>query len=133
MLIPASWFKLIRFVLVGGTVMLFFMALNGLLVRLGLGTQGAFLAAYVPALGLHFCLNKWWTFGGVQRHGTKRQVGEYILMAAVTFVIQWLAFQGFHVVLGIANWLAAGLANLTQMGVSFLMMQRRVFVSTRSV
>ena len=102
-----------------------FTGLNWLLAPT-LGEDPAFLVAYVPAVALHFCLNKWWTFGN-ERNDTARQVGEYLLMVLVTFVIQAGIFKLLTTFSPLPSWIAAGAANLGQMVVSFLVMQRRVF------
>ena len=125
MISPELFRKLFRFALVGVTVMAFFMAENALLMPL-LGEQAAFLVAYPPALALHFLLNKWWTFG-CKRTDARRQVGEYILMAAVTFGIQWVVFTAVVAWTPWPSWLAASIANVTQMAVTFVWMNRRVF------
>lgn len=119
--------RVLRFALVGGFVMGVFMGLNWLLAP-KLGADGAFLAAYVPAVALHFCLNKWWTFG-CERTDSARQVGEYLVMVLVTFLIQAVVFKTLTHFTPLPSWLAAGVANAAQMIVTFLVMQRRVFAS----
>ena len=66
---------------------------------------------YVPAVALHFCLNKWWTFGS-KREDTGRQVGEYLLMVFVTFLIQAGVFKLLTAFTPLPSWLAAAAANL---------------------
>jgi putative flippase GtrA len=117
--------RVVRFGAVGGLVMLVFMGLNWLLEP-RLGRDGAFLVAYPPAVLLHFCLNKWWTFG-CARSDSGRQVGEYLLMVLVTFVIQAVVFKALTHFTPLPSWLAAGAANLAQMAVTFLVMQNRIF------
>ena len=117
--------RLIRFAVVGIGVMLTFMALNAALEP-HLGKQGAFLAAYPPAVALHFCLNKWWTFG-CRRTDAVRQVSEYVVMVLVTFAVQWVVFTGVLFLFPVPSWLAAGIANVTQMVITFVVMQRKVF------
>jgi putative flippase GtrA len=119
--------QFVRFGAVGATVTVCFMALNAAFTRgLGWPAQVAFLAAYPPALGLHFLLNKLWTFGD-RRATTVRHVREYLLAAGLTFMIQWPAFTLLQSVGHLPGWLAAGAANLIQMAASFLLLQRRVF------
>jgi putative flippase GtrA len=125
-MIDAIPFKqLLRFAVVGGTVMVVFMALNWVLAP-HFGAQGGFLAAYPPAVALHFARNKWWTFGSTRRHAG-RQVAEYLTMVAVTFVIQWAVFSGMEAVTTLPSWFNAGVANAVQMGVTFAVMRWRVF------
>ena len=119
--------RVIRFGIVGGGVMLVFTALNWLLAP-RLGNDAAFLVAYVPAVALHFCLNKWWTFG-CTRSDTGRQVGAYLVMVGVTFLIQASVFKLLtHFFPAMPSWQAAGAANAVQMAVTFVVMQRRIFV-----
>jgi len=127
MLNAALFWKLVRFGVVGVTVMIVFMGLNWWLSPI-LGRQVGFIVAYVPAVALHFCLNKFWTFG-CGRTDSARQVSEYIFMVIVTFLIQWSVFTALGAISSWPSWLNAGIANVAQMAVSFLMMQRRVFSS----
>jgi putative flippase GtrA len=130
--ISALWHRLlaiqlVRFGTVGALVTGCFMGLNAAFTRgLGWPAQVAFLAAYPPALGLHFTLNKLWTFGD-RRATTVRHVREYLLAAVITFLIQWPAFTLLQAVCHLPGWLAAGGANVLQMCVSFLLLRRRVF------
>ena len=121
--------RLLRFGLVGGGVTLVFMGLNWLFAP-KLGADMAYLAAYPLAVGLHFCLNKWWTFGD-QSAVKKRQAAEYLLMMLVAFLIQTAVFKALIHYTTIAPWLASGVATVAQMSLSFLVMQRRVFAPTR--
>jgi putative flippase GtrA len=124
--------QLVRFGTVGVLVTGCFMGLNAAFTRgLGWPPQVAFLAAYPPALGLHFTLNKLWTFGD-RRATSVRHVREYLLAAVVTFLIQWPAFTLLQSVGHLPGWLAAGGANVLQMSISFLLLRRRVFNSSRS-
>jgi len=125
MLSAALFWKLVRFGVVGLTVMGVFMGLNWWLAP-NLGRQLGFIIAYIPSLALHFCLNKFWTFG-CARTNVARQVSEYIFMVVVTFLIQWSVFTALGAVTSWPSWLNAGAANVAQMAVSFMMMQRRVF------
>lgn len=125
---PELFWKLARFGAVGVAVMGVFMALNWLLGH-GLSEQVAFLCAYPPAVALHFFLNKRWTFDD-KRTASARQMGEYLVMVLVTFVIQWSVFTALRTWSTWPGWLAAGAANVAQMAVSFAMMQVRVFAAT---
>ncbi len=128
MLIPELRRKLLRFGLVGGTVTAVFMGLNALFGR-WMEPDPAYLAAYPLAVGLHFILSKWWTFG--DRSAVRpRQVTEYLVLMAVAFVIQTVVFKGLVYFTPIRPWIASGLATVLQMGISFLTMQRRVFAAS---
>jgi putative flippase GtrA len=122
--------RVIRFAVVGLTVMVAFMGLNALF-GLWLGPHAAFLCAYVPAVLLHFSLNKWWTFTD-RRPIDARQVREYVIASIITFLIQWPVFTLAHQVVGLPGWLAAGVANGAQMVVSFVLLQWRVFALRRA-
>lgn len=117
--------RLVRFAVVGLLVMGFFMGLNWVFGH-WVSPTAAFLLAYPPALALHYSLNKWWTFG-CARTDTTRQVSEYLLMVAVTFVVQYAFFWAAHDLMGLPGWLSAGVGNAGQMALSFVIMQRRVF------
>lgn len=127
MIRPELFWKLVRFAVVGLTVMLFFMGANALFAR-WTSAQTAFLLSYPPALALHFGLNKWWTFG-CQRTDAARQLGEYVVMVVVTFIIQWAVFTAVTSWTTCPPWLAAGIANVAQMAITFAWMNRRVFAA----
>ena len=130
MINPILLKQLVRFAVVGGTVMVYFMALNWVLAP-RLGAQRGFLVAYPPSVALHFALNKWWTFGDTRRDAG-RQVAEYLAMVAVTFVIQWAVFSAMEAVTTLPSWFNAGVANAVQMGVTFVVMRWRVFAETKT-
>lgn len=117
--------QVFRFVVVGGTVMVFNVSLIWLLGH-WLGRQASFLLAYPPTLAMHFSLNKWWTFG-CRRTDTARQVTEYLIMVAVTFVIQWAVYTALCALTSLPGWMCAGAAIAAQMAVTFVMMRQRVF------
>lgn len=117
--------RLVRFVVVGVIVAGIFMGLNWAWGHL-VGRQVAFLLSYPPALGVHFCLNKWWTFGN-QQSVTGRQVGEYLVMVGITFSLQWIVFTALARWTTFPAWLEAGLANVAQTAISYLFMQARIF------
>jgi putative flippase GtrA len=115
----------LRFACVGGAVTLVFMGLNWAFAP-SLGADWAFFVAYPFAVGLHFCLNKWWTFGD-GRKIQSRQVSEYLVLMAVAFLIQTAVFKLVIHFTALAPWLASGVATVAQMALSFLAMQRRIF------
>ena len=117
--------KLLRFGVVGILVAAVFMGLNWLFGH-AMGKQAAFLLSYPPALAVHFFLNKVWTFEHRQA-ATRRQVGENLGMVAITFVIQWAVFSALGLWTRLPSWLEAGLANVAQTAVSFVLMQARIF------
>lgn len=121
--------KLLRFGVVGGVVTLSFMGMNWAFAHWGrLGPDAAYLCAYPLAVGLHYALNKWWTFGHHAAVG-RRQNSEYVIMMVTVFVLQTAIFKGLTGFFGVPGWLASGLATVLQVALSFLWMQRRIFVS----
>jgi putative flippase GtrA len=126
-----SLLRLVRFGIVGVSVMVFFSFLNWLFSRL-VSAQAAYFLAYPPALLLHYLLNKAWTFRD-QRKTDARQVADYLFTVVVTFLIQWPVFTVMLHGLGWPSWLAAGFSNVVQMVASFLLMQMRVFGSSHGV
>jgi putative flippase GtrA len=81
---------LLKFGCVGGTVMFFNLALLALASRF-LGPHVSFLLAYVPAVTLHFLLNKWWVFR-CERRDWGRQIAQYASVAATNFVINFTLY-----------------------------------------
>jgi putative flippase GtrA len=128
MLKPEMIQRIVRSVVVGVVVALFFMGLNWLFGR-WFGKDASFILAYPPALALHFFLNKKWTFG-CARTDSGRQVTEYIVMAAITFLIQATVFKLLTTSTSLPGWIASGVASASQMAVSFLIMQYRIFGRT---
>lgn len=121
--------KVVRFGIVGAIVTLFFMGLNWWFAP-RLGADLGYLAAYPLAVGLHYCLNKFWTFrapGPVR----SRQVSEYVLMMVVAFLLQTAVFKALTHFTAMKPWFASGIAAVAQMGFSFLMMSRRIFAEPR--
>jgi putative flippase GtrA len=114
-----------RFALVGGIVTATFMGLNKLLGP-RLGKNGAFLAAYPPAVALHFCLNKWWTFGS-QGGTTVQEASHYLELTLVAFAIQWIVFQLLTRFTRMRPWLASGAATAAQMVIAFVVMRAWIF------
>jgi putative flippase GtrA len=125
MLTAEMFRRVVRYAVVGLVVMGVFTALNWLLGKY-LGKEASFLVAYPPAVGLHFWLNKHWTFG-CKRTDSKRQVSEYLVMVGVTFLVQAAVFEALTRLTALPGWAAAGLANAAQMIITFVAMQYRIF------
>lgn len=117
--------RLVRYAVVGVTVMVVFAGLNWMFGR-RFGKDLAFLLAYPPAVALHFWLNKRWTFG-CERADVARQASEYALMVAVTFAIQAAVFKLLTTFTSLPGWAAAAAANAAQMAITFFSMQYRIF------
>ena len=121
---------LLRFAVVGGAVALVHSGLIWYFFHVvGLGARSSYWAGYFPAIALHFCLTKWWTFRCARRD-LARQFLRYAAVAAVTALIQ---FGIYHAAL---LWItripnaAYVIAAVVQMGVSFVLMRQRVFRAT---
>jgi putative flippase GtrA len=125
MLSPEMARRVSRYAVVGVVVMAVFTSLNWLL-GLRFGKDTSFILAYPPAVGLHYWLNKHWTFG-CTRTDAKRQVSEYLVMVLVTFLIQAAVFGVLTRLTSLPGWAAAGTANAAQMAITFLAMQYRIF------
>lgn len=122
---PEFILRILRFGFVGTVVTGIFMTLNWWFA-LRLTPDLAYLAAYPLAVGVHFCLNKWWTFS--DRGGLRaRQVSEYLGMMLVVFLIQTAVFKAVTHFTAVPPWIASGIATVAQMALSFLYMQRRIF------
>ena len=119
-----------RFAAVGLIVMAVFMALNGIFGAI-MGEQAAFFCAYPPALLLHFSLNKYWTFAKRDKISVT-QLYTYLATVAITLMIQWIVFTLVRQWAHWPAWFVAGLANLAQMAISFIMMKFQVFNSVHA-
>jgi len=119
--------KIVRFVIVGGSVTLIFMGLIQVFAGWW-GKQLGFLAAYPIAATIHFLLNKRWTFAD-QRADKKRQVSEYLVMAACTFALQWAVYTAVTHWTPIQPKIAGLIANVAQIAITFFVMDRRIFAA----
>ncbi|MEO6876517.1 MAG: GtrA family protein [Opitutaceae bacterium] len=121
--------KLTRFAIVGALVT----GVNSLLIWyfhgvVGLGPRTSFWAAYFPAVIVHFSLTKWWTFR-CQRRDLLRQLGHYALAAVVSATVQFAVFQlALEKITPNPN-LAYLIAAAFGMGLSFALMQWKVFAA----
>jgi putative flippase GtrA len=118
---------LARFGLVGGLVA----AVHSVLIwffchQAGLGARASYWAGYFPAVTLHFCLTKWWTFRCARRDLT-RQVVRYALVAAVTATVQFAVYHATLLWLTTIPNIAYVIAAIIQMGLSFVLMRQAVF------
>ena len=83
--------RLFRFCVVGGVVAGFDFSLVWLFVRV-LPPLGAVALAYLLAVALHFCLNRWWVFAAADAPAS-RQLPRYALTVAAC----WLCTVGVTV------------------------------------
>jgi putative flippase GtrA len=118
---------LIRFGLVGGIVALVHSGLIWYFFHVaGMGARSSYWAGYFPAVTLHFCLTKWWTFRCARRD-LVRQIIRYAVVAAVTAVIQFGIYHAALLWITRTPNLAYVIAAVVQMGVSFVLMRQGVF------
>jgi putative flippase GtrA len=118
--------QLIRFAVVGGLVAAVQSGLIWFFYSVaGFGARTSFWAGYFPAVALHFCLTKWWTFGCQRREFG--QVIRYILAAAISAVVQFGIFNAaLHWITGNPN-IAYVIAAALGVALSYFMMRRKVF------
>lgn len=119
--------KLARFALVGTLVA----GVHSLLIwyfhgHVGLGPRTSYWAGYFPAITVHFCLTKWWTFR-CQRRDLVRQLVRYALAAALGSAVQFAAYHTALVLVTANPNLAYLIAAGVSMGLSFVLMQWQVF------
>lgn len=76
--------KLFRFCLVGGLVALADFSLIWLFVHV-LPRLGAVAVAYLLAIALHFCLNRWWVFAATENPAAS-QLKRYVLAVAACWL-----------------------------------------------
>jgi putative flippase GtrA len=122
---PEKLWRLARFAVVGVVVLIAFTGMNWLW-GLRFGKDLSFILSYPPAIGLHYGLNKHWTFGDKRGH-SKRQVSEYLVVVLVTFLIQAAIFGLLTRFTTLPGWAAACAASGAQMIISFAAMQYRIF------
>ncbi len=123
--------RILRYGVVGVVVMGVFTTLNWALGH-RFSKDASFILAYPPAVGLHFWLNKVWTFG-CKRTDSARQVSEYLLMVVITFAVQAVVFKLLTATTSMPGWAAAGAANAAQMVITYVAMQYRIFKHAVSV
>jgi putative flippase GtrA len=116
----------LRFAVVGIAVAIFFMLSNALLGKL-FSAELAFVLSYPPALALHYGLNKYWTFKDSQRANIT-QITKYFAMVVITFALQAGIFKVARVAFPeLPAWIAAGVANVLQLLVTFTVMRYFIF------
>ena len=117
--------KFRRFAVVGLLVMCVFMVLNRIFNSI-MSEQAAFFCSYPPSVLIHFLLNKFWTFSDRKKVDIS-QFGSYFITVCMTFIIQWSVFTAILFWFSWPAWVAAGIANISQISVSYIMMKVKVF------
>ena len=92
----------------------------------GLGARASYWAGYFPAVTLHFCLTKWWTFRCTRRD-LGRQVARYAVVAAVAAAVQFAIYHATLLWITSSPNFAYVIAAVVQMGLSFALMRQSVF------
>ena len=83
--------RFFRFLAVGGTAYLVQMASMKLLLG-WLGTNPAFTLSFMCSTSTHYLLNRFWALPSM-RADTLRQLGEYLVTAALSFMINFAIFR----------------------------------------
>jgi putative flippase GtrA len=118
---------LVRFGCVGGLVAVVHSILIWYFFHVaGLGARPSFWAGYFPAVALHFCLTKWWTFRCARRD-LARQVLRYLFVAALAAVVQFGVYHGALTWVTRDPNVAYVIAAILQMGLGFVLMRQKVF------
>jgi len=86
----------------------------------------SFSLAFLLALAAHFTLSKFWTFRD-RSADWGRQIWQYLLVALISYLIQFSVFQGALSFLGLNVFGANATAILVGAGVGFLLMHSWVF------
>jgi len=131
MLKQDSILKLLRFATVGALVA----GVHSLLIWyfhtvIGLGPRASFWAGYFPAGTVHFCLTKWWTFR-CHRRDLMRQLTHYVMAAALGVSVQFMVYHAALVLVTANANLAYLISAAMGMGISFLLMQWKVFAAVK--
>jgi putative flippase GtrA len=117
--------KLARFLTVGGCAAAVDFSMLWLFSG-RLAPMAAFSCAYATGVSTHFLLNKYWTFR-CSRTDLLRQMGEYLVVAALCFCGQTVGFRIglalFHHNIYLAKLIAIPPGTL----VGFFLLKRRVF------
>jgi putative flippase GtrA len=120
--------KLVRF----GTVGLAAAALQFALVgyfssQLGWGNHLSYWAGYFPALTLHFCLTKWWTFRNKRKKEIWSQLGRYAIASVISAAFQYIIYRfSLRFITAVPQY-AAMVGTAAGMVLSFVLMKWGVF------
>jgi putative flippase GtrA len=114
-----------RFLVVGATAYVVQVATMKLFL-LGLGTNSAFTLAFICSTTTHYLLNRFWALPSV-RVDTWRQLRDYLITAAISFVINFSLFHLCVDVFGVGRIWATAVAIPPSTVVVFLLLNYRVF------
>jgi putative flippase GtrA len=117
--------RFLRFLAVGGTAYLVqVVSMKLFLARLG--TNPAFTLSFLCSTSTHYTLNRFWALPST-RQDTLRQLGEYLVAAAVSFAINFSLFRLCLEVFGLDKLWSTAVAVPPSTAVVFLLLNDRVF------
>lgn len=117
--------RFFRFLVVGGTS--FGVQVGTMkLALLALGTNAAFVVAFVCSTATHYTLNRFWALPSTRTDAWK-QLRDYAGASVVSFVINFSLFHLCHDILGLNEVWATALAIPPSTVVVFLILNYRVF------
>jgi putative flippase GtrA len=117
--------RFLRFLAVGGSAALLqFLVLA--LLRGRLSDMLAYQVSWLVSTALHYTLNRFWALPS-GRQDVGRQLGEYLVTAAVSLGINTGAFWLCHDVIGLSLWWAAFFTIPSATIIVFLLLNYRVF------
>jgi putative flippase GtrA len=117
--------RFLRFLAVGGTAYLVQVASMQLFLN-GLGTNRAFTLSFLCSTSTHYTLNRFWALPST-RADTWRQLGEYLVAAMVSYVINFSLFRLCLDVFGLGKLWSTAVAVPPSTLVVFLLLNYRVF------
>jgi|SRR5882724_9227272 len=120
--------KLVRFGMVGlAAAGLQFALVWYFSSRLGWGTRLSYWAGYFPALTLHFCLTKWWTFRSKRKKELWSQLGRYTVATVISAAFQYAVYHFSLEFVTPLPYYAAMVGTAAGMVLSFVLMKWGVF------
>jgi putative flippase GtrA len=120
-----------RFLVVGGLAAV--VQLSSLtLFKQGLGPNLAFTLSFVLSTATHYSLNRFWALPS-ERRDTAQQLGEYLMTAGLSYLINLSLFRLCLSVIGLSVMWSAVVALPPSTLVVFLLLNYRVFRRGRPV
>ena len=117
--------RFFRYLIVGGTACL--VQLASMKLFLGwLGTNLAFTLSFLCSASTHYTLNRFWALPS-KRADTLRQLGEYLTIATLSYVINFLLFRLCLDVFGLDKLWSLVVIGPPSTVVVFLLLNYRVF------
>jgi len=119
--------KRIKYLVVGGSAFFLeygiFIALNGLLGLL----ISANVISFIIGLTYSFFLHRQWTFTGIHKHNSSRQVISYLALALTNLILTSILISFFVESLGILPFLAKIICMLLVVAWNFLILNKIIF------